>query len=320
MDADSLSDLLDATDDAVRPTVDDALLPPDVRAALNGTNGGMAPLCVRVHRLTIAQAKRITSWTSALGRVDVLADVTLDAGAKAVSLLRTTLRDAGMLGRVRFLEFTSAMMEKEYLHLLHPSLQHYRQLHPWMLLAMSHAWAYTAEGITITGLGRDAADEGKHTWIFEHDCDWAGDIADLITAYADDEADLIAKVLRPRERAAQGGDGNPDNETLDEWMWYDCATPDFHRRYGACRGTAHVHAARVSAKLLRALHQASRSGAIGYGEMALPTVCVGEGLIWRPLRPEHVGSAYSPEGHMPREAFELLQAARTNKLFHALKW
>merc|ERR1711963_1366462 len=103
------------------------------------------------------------------------------------------------------------MMEAEYPHLLAPPLQRYRQLYPWMVLAMSHAWAYTAEGITVTGLGRDSADKGKHCWILEHDCDWAGKITDLVEAYADDDADLIAKVLRPRERAAQGGDGNPDN-------------------------------------------------------------------------------------------------------------
>ena len=317
MDADALSDLLDATDNSSEE------LPPDVIAALNrstSTCRGMAPLCVRVHRLTQAQAERIVSWAAAVGRVDVLADVTLERGHQAVTLLRTTLCEAGMLGRVRFLEFTSAQMEAEYPSLLNPSLLHYRTMHPWMLFSMSHAWAYTSEGITVTGLGRDADDEGRHCWIFEHDCDWAGDINELLMAYANDEADLIAKVLRPKERAARGGDGNPDNETLSEWMWYDCMTPAFGSRYGVSRGAAHVHAVRVSARLLDALHRSSRAGAIGYGEMTLPTVCVGEGMVWRPLKPDHIGSQYSPEGGVRREDFDLLKKARVNKLLHALKW
>ena len=39
--------------------------------------------------------------------------------------------------------------------------------------------------------------------------------------------------------------------------------------------------------------------------MTLPTVCVGEGLTWRHLKPEHVGVPYSPEGLMNREHFEV---------------
>ena len=47
-----------------------------------------------------------------------------------------------------------------------------------------------------------------------------------------------------------------------------------------------------------------RVGRIGYGEMALPTVCVGEGMVWRGLRPEHVGEPYDPQGCLDRRGWE----------------
>ena len=46
-----------------------------------------------------------------------------------------------------------------------------------------------------------------HTWIFEQDCDYAGHIDELIRAYAEDDADLIAKELVPKATIAA------------KWMW-----------------------------------------------------------------------------------------------------
>ena len=150
------------------------------------------------------------------------------------------------------------------------------------LPALSHAWAFTAEAIVVCGLGlleHGLEDEGggrrRHCWVFEHDCDWAGDVSELIAAYEDDDADLIAKPLRlPKaDGAAAGratalldsssGEGGGEEETLEEWMWYDCATPTFLERYGHCRGCAHVHACRVSSRLLQAIDAASRRGEVG---------------------------------------------------------
>ena len=118
MDPDSLSELLDATEtnDEVR---------------------GMARLCVRVHRLTHAQAHRIAKWAAALPRIDVLADVTVNSGVHAMALLRDVLRDAGLIGKVRVFEFTSTDMERRYPGLRQQTLEAYRQHHMWMMRALA---------------------------------------------------------------------------------------------------------------------------------------------------------------------------------------
>ena len=268
----------------------------------------LPPMCVRVHRLTQAQAERICKWAKRLHRVDVLCDVTLPAGERALALLRYALKENLLEGKVRIVTFTSADMEKRYPHLRHEALEAYRREHPWMMLAMSHAWAYTAEGMVVCGLGLDHdVPDDAHVWVFEHDCDFGGPIEALISAYDDDDADLIAKRLIAEDK-------------FDEWMWHDCATPSFLDKYGSSRCVAHVHACRISARLLRALHSAALDGLIGYGEMALPTVCVGEGMTWRPLRQEHIGEPYDPHGHMGRDDFAEQESAPSLKLIHALKW
>ena len=43
-------------------------------------------ICVRVHRLTLAQGQRIVKWALAVPDCLVLADVTLDSGARAATL------------------------------------------------------------------------------------------------------------------------------------------------------------------------------------------------------------------------------------------
>lgn len=294
MDDSSLDDLLGS-------------LAPATAATASGAS--IAPLVVRVHRLTVAQAERVCKWAAALDRVDVLADVTLDAGVAAVALLRRHIERACLASRVRIIEFVSRDMERLYPRLRDPALERYRQIHMWMMPALSHAWAYTAEALVVGGLGLNVSRyaPAQHTWVFEHDCDFAGPIEDLLSAYADDDADLIAKEMIP-----------PDK--LREWMWIDCATPQFLAKYGPQRAVAHVHAVRISTRLLHALHEAAVEGRIGYGEMALPTVCVGEGLTWRQLREEHVGQPYDPQGFMDQKTFEFLSHVPARKLVHALKW
>ena len=51
--------------------------------------------------------------------------------------------------------------------------------------------------------------------------------------------------------------------------------------------------------------------------MTLPTVCVGEGLTWRHLKPEHVGVPYSPEGLMNREHFEVGSTQPSSQAAHS---
>lgn len=230
LDAD-LDDLLGALD-APSPRVGapDALAP---GGAGSSAPRSLAPLCVRIHQLTHAQAERIAKWAVRLP-VDVLADVTVDEGVRAVELLRSELGRRRLLGRVRILEFTSADMERAYPALRDETLESYRRQHAWMLPARSHAWAYTAEALAVTGLGREGAPSAvEHVWCFEHDADWSGDIdevptalrtrraplaggrrplhvallrprrspvrspavAQLVRAYASDDADLIAKEL-----------------------------------------------------------------------------------------------------------------------------
>ena len=299
----------------------------------DGRAASLPPLAVRVHRLTLSQALRVCGWARALPAVHVLADVTkyLEAdrpppeteaaavaaggmrsavGAAAVLLLREQLQRHGLESRVTFSEFTSQEMECRYPHLRHEVLDRWQRKH--LAWTNSHAYAYTAEGLVIDGLGvASATAPPQHCWVFEHDCDFSGDIGELLAAYADDAADLIAKELVPRERIAT------------EWMWHDCCTPAFKDAYGAVRCCAHVHAFRISSRLLRALHVAATDGRIGYGEMSVPTICVGEGLEWRRLREEHIGDPFSPEHGMTKDAFECATTeghTGQHRLYHALKW
>ena len=103
-------------------------------------------------------------------------------------------------------------------------------------------------------------------------------------------------------------------------MWYNCATPAFLEAYGTVRKCVHVHACRISARLLHAIHTASSAGLVGYGEMAVVTICRGEGMVWRELEPRHLGTPYDPHRSMSQEEWEALGPIRRNKLYHALKW
>lgn len=276
-----------------------------------------ARLAVRVHRLTHAQLLRICKWAKRMP-IDILADCTLPAGQRAVSTLMEQVKAHALEERVRVLSFTSHDMERAYPSLRHPALEDYRRKHMWMMPALSHAWAYTAEALVVCGLGRENQqvtgglrydlEPQSHIWVFEHDCDYAGPIDELVHAYAHDDADLVAKELVPQARIGT------------DWMWYGCATPSFLSRYGRCRSCAHVHAVRISLRLLRKLHEAALAGEIGYGEMAIPTVCMGEGMLWRPLRDEHIGQPYDPQGHMDQASFEELESRRDGRLYHALKY
>ena len=160
------------------------LLLPDRQAVANAIGRerrSIAPLCVRVHRLTILQAQRICKWAENMLRVDVLADVTLDTGKAAVQLLNEHLSFSG-LHNVRIVEFTSTDMEAKYPSLQHECLEAYRRKYMWMLLALSHAWAFTAEAVTVCQLGLEEESDShvRHTWFFEHDADFAGDIGVLL--------------------------------------------------------------------------------------------------------------------------------------------
>ena len=283
----------------------------------------ISPLVVRIHRLTHQMVMRICKWAK-LTLVDVCADVTLDAGSKAVNMLVTELKARALDTRVRIITFTSSDMEELYAALRHPVLEEYRMRHLWMMFTGSHAWAYTAEALTVCGLGhRPPASKEEmmcsdqhqhhhhhqqHVWVFEIDCDVTFPIDEFMCQYADDDADLIAKELVPASSIAT------------EWMWYDCATPLFISQYRLHRRCAHVHAFRASWRLLHKLHTEALRGAIGYGEMSIPTVCIGSGMIWRPLLDQHLGQPYDPHGKIGQEEFDELERRRDCRLYHALKF
>ena len=189
----------------------DILLGDAPAAAASMSVQQLAPLIVRVHRLTHAQALRICKWAQRLPRIEVLADVTLPAGEVAVQILETQLRLRGLESRVCVIRFTSDQMASTYPSLSDTVIESHRHKHLWMMPALSHAWAFTAEAITICGLGMRPPPQPPypmpHTWIFEQDCDYAGHIDELIRAYAEDDADLIAKELVPKATIAA------------KWMW-----------------------------------------------------------------------------------------------------
>ena len=189
MDVAALDDLLSSLDEPKQaPTQDDVLLP---------------LLVVRVHRITYQQGLRVCKWAKALLRIAVLADVTLPPGSEAVALLKSLLAERMLQERVTIHTFTSDDMEERYPNLRHPSLEAFAQHHIWMRPALSHAWAYTAEGMVATGLGDRQPrqqQQQQHVWFFEHDCDWAGDVSELIAEYADDQSDLSERKSRSQQR------------------------------------------------------------------------------------------------------------------------
>lgn len=54
--------------------------------------------------------------------------------------------------------------------------------------------------------------------------------------------------------------------------------------------------------------------------MAVVTVCLGEGMVWRQLEPRHLGTPFDPHRSISQEEWETLGPLRRNKLYHALKW
>ena len=290
----------------------------------------------RVHQLTPAQMHRVVKWASCVPSMtvcpptqvqfvnqqrppgpspptvpnisflvrQVLVDVS--GGHQTALELRSALDACGSTG-ASVVEFTSEAMEH-----LYPDLVQHTALRNAHLVArswgfLSHAWGFAAEALIVGLTGRSTDRAVRHIWVLEQDCDFAGPLSELIADYASTEADLVAKTLH-------------DSATMSSWQWHDTATPAFLAAYGAHRCSAHIHAFRLSRRLLEALAVAANAGQIGWGEMSIPTLCIANGWRWEQLAPKHIGEPFTYDNNLAIVEPAKFELCERGRLYHPLKF
>lgn len=173
----------------------------------------------------------------------------------------------------------------------------------------SMAWGCHVEALLLWW--RHVADsplEPTAIWVIEDDAGYSGDLANFVEAYSCESADLIAHGL---QRA------RPD------WVWNTTATRSFlETAMPEARLRCAEHVQRLSARMLRALHQYCEDGISAWSEMSAPTLCRLAGMEYASLRPEHVGSIFVFDGKVSQAMWEAICARSDlqNKWWHALKW
>eukprot|EP01062_Namystynia_karyoxenos_P007671 TRINITY_DN12691_c0_g1_i1.p1 TRINITY_DN12691_c0_g1~~TRINITY_DN12691_c0_g1_i1.p1 ORF type:complete len:414 (+),score=103.95 TRINITY_DN12691_c0_g1_i1:153-1244(+) len=178
----------------------------------------------------------------------------------------------------------------------------------------SLAWGFhnEATGLWWNEHGRDRYD---FVWRMEDDAAWAGDCSELVAAYANDAADLIAN---RRWTMLQDSD---EKEGL--WCWANAASQNFLQSIPMhMRRHCREHVVRVSGRLLDALDNCSLDGVTAWSEMATVTLCQVLGYVDRDFDASHVGYQFSWCGSVDAATWAALRADphRASRLYHPLKW
>jgi len=191
----------------------------------------------------------------------------------------------------------------------------------------SLAWGFHSEAVNLwaqRGGGRSSG--WDFLWVLEDDVGCTGDLLDCLAAYASDrDADLIGAPSTPAFRIGRSG-----RAIGSRWCWARAGSDAFLARVPEGRRLhAAEHVQRFSRRLLDGLHElaAREPGAVAaWSEMGTPTLCDFLGLRAAPLRAGHIGEPFAFDGRVTRDEWARrcaeadVEAGRTPKLFHALKW
>ncbi|CAK9056346.1 unnamed protein product [Durusdinium trenchii] len=278
--------------------------------------GGRTVVVVRVSRGTTEQMlQRHLSWSHELAQRSpavelwILADETFEGPS-----LRSRLQSAASFGGHE-IPFSVFGYDESQMTQAFPALLAIRDALPdrqevWDCFQLpcrkSLAWCFHVESLLLWWRSIAASSKPKFVWVLEDDAGYSGCLADFVSAYQNESADLLCHGLQRAD---------------PRWVWYDAMSEAFHR-LKAERFRCVEHVQRFSAQLLSALEEYARQQVTGWSELSVPSLCRLAQLSVAPLRAEHIGQIFSYAGKVPEDAWpRICQDARTRgRWWHALKW
>jgi len=183
------------------------------------------------------------------------------------------------------------------------------------------AWMFHGEplGHWLHHLPCDGEDY-SFVWVLEDDIGFSGSIQQILDAYSADPEDLISGrwLAVPEPREPRVGPG-----FVNGWYWYYTTTSVFEEKVAPDRRLiTEEHVQRISLQLLREVDKWCRMGASACSEQLVPTVAYVRGMLFKPLRPEHIGDPFHYEAVLSEEEWaQILARDETpGRFYHALKF
>lgn len=318
--------------------------PSDAGTPLRQASMERTAIVVRTYAPTKAAKSRILSWVEELEPFGADVWVSVD-----------TTR---LLGRQTYSQFKGVpelrvhAYSQEELLARYPSLAEACTMLPQGICSCvgngnkSIAWGFHCECILCWWA--KYGEKYDFVWVLEDDVGCDGNLGEMFACYAEHDlllgqADLITKANpKPNLEMVQAFGETyrglspqqvryPPFEHLQQgWNWYYSATPTYLHAF--CDAGSHARVVspefvqRLSRSLLEALERWASSGRNAWSEEMTPTVCMAEGLVFRPIRDEHIGAPFKWDGRLSLEDWEscLRQASdrgtRRQLLYHALKF
>ena len=264
---------------------------------------GSIAFLVRTCELTSEKLRRLRRWHRELleGAPHVDFWLLYDVDARCISR-RTPWRTWSTPVPPHIFNYTSKSMEHAF-----PALRAVSSNCVPQERRLAKPWVYHQESIALF-----YQSHGRHYrqyWVFEDDSDFSGNVADFVRSYKWEAADLLSQ-----PHAVTGSVRRP---VPAGWIWSTCSTPAFAEAVPPhSRRAAAEHVQRMSRRLLRHLHAASRRGLVAHSELSVPSLCLRFNLTWRPLRKQHIGDRYKFDTRLTEDEFA---AAPRGKLYHAVK-
>lgn len=292
-----------------------------------GRSGSHVAVVVRVHGGTSqAMLERHIFWAASMAgshtgnfRLLILADETHDLNRETRRRVQQLAANAGLGDRtIVYSGYTEADMATAFpvMAELRASVPNTQDVIDAFSLPCrkSLAWGFHVEAILLWWARTcGTSEEPSAVWIVEDDAGYSGDLVAFLRSMECEgskvrNADLVTHGLRRVE---------------ESWVWRDTGSPAFLQlapRTRRLRCAEHLQ--RMSARLLRALHDYCLQGVSAWSEMSVPTLCSLAGLRLEALPAEHIGMVFAFDGKVPPTAWPRLcaSAATKNKWWHALKW
>lgn len=179
-----------------------------------------------------------------------------------------------------------------------PGKRRYASIAAWFMPLVILDWFNTARPLSC-----------EHFWVITDDVGFSGNIANLVQRYNGDTSDLIQ--------------GSFERIVQRQWPMYQFQSKRFWREIWRKNERMRFrldNTQRLSSRTMRALAKFVNKGAIGTGEVWIPTIAALEGLSVKTFDADVLGNTFAWNGRVSLREWIALRQQNASKLFHALKF